>query len=38
MFWVSTSLPIDISGPGSWPARTFAIARRFVYRATAERM
>ena len=34
MFAVSASFAIDISGPGSCPARIFAIARRFVYRAT----
>ncbi len=38
MFSVSASLPIDISGPGSWPARIFAMPRRFVYLATVVRM
>src|SRR5262249_23865267 len=33
-FWVIGSVAIDISGPGSCPARIFAMARWFVYRAT----
>ena len=30
MFWVSASLAIDSSGPGSWPALILSIARWFV--------
>ena len=32
--WARASLPIDISGPGSWPAFTLSLARCPVYLAT----